>query len=85
MLGRIPQQTIHVSGPCVITVIRVSGDKCRIGIEADSKTHILRGELIGRNSIDPTEPSPAETQLQPDQVADDEVSESGIFADDEAA
>lgn len=85
VVGRVAKQTIRVNGPCVITVVSVNGNKCRIGIDADDDVHILRGELVRRNSIDPTEPTPAETQLQADQVADDEFSESGIFADDEAA
>ena len=85
MLGRIPQETIHVNGPCVITLLSVNGNKCRIGIEADrDRVQVLRGEIVQKYAVDPTEPTPAETQLQPDQVADDEFSESGIFSNDDA-
>jgi len=37
VLSRKPGQAIDIDGPCRVTVIRVAGDKVRIGIEADPR------------------------------------------------
>lgn len=45
VLSRKPGQAIDIDGPCRVTVIRVAGDKVRIGFEADRGVKILRSEL----------------------------------------
>ena len=45
VLSRKQNQRIRVGDSVVVTVVRVSGDKVRIGIEAPESMRVLREEL----------------------------------------
>ncbi len=45
VLSRRESERILVGGSIVVTVVRVSGDKVRLGIEAPENVVVLRGEL----------------------------------------
>ncbi|NBW96101.1 MAG: carbon storage regulator [Planctomycetia bacterium] len=45
VLSRKQNQRIRVGDSVVVTVVRVSGDKVRIGIEAPESMRVLRDEL----------------------------------------
>jgi carbon storage regulator len=45
VLSRRESERIVVGGSIVVTVVRVSGDKVRLGIEAPENVVVLRGEL----------------------------------------
>ena len=45
VLSRRQNERIHLGDSIVITVVRVSGDKVRLGIEAPQGVRILREEL----------------------------------------
>jgi len=47
VLSRKQNQRIRVGDSVVVTVVRVSGDKVRIGIEAPHSMRVLREELEG--------------------------------------
>ncbi len=62
VLSRRESQRIRVGESIVVTVVRVSGDKVRLGIEAPADTVVLRDELepferpqASRDSISSTE------------------------------
>lgn len=45
VLSRKERQRIRVGDSIVVTVVRVSGDKVRLGIEAPDSVRVLREEL----------------------------------------
>lgn len=45
VLSRKQSQRIRVGNSIVVTVVRVSGDKVRLGIEAPDGVRVLREEL----------------------------------------
>jgi carbon storage regulator len=45
VLSRKQGQQIFVGSSVVVTIVRVSGDKVRVGIEAPDEMRVLRGEL----------------------------------------
>jgi len=45
VLSRRESENIRIGDSIVITVVRVSGDKVRLGVEAPSNILVLRGEL----------------------------------------
>ncbi|MBX7075576.1 MAG: carbon storage regulator [Pirellulales bacterium] len=45
VLSRRENECIKVGDSIVVTVVRVSGDKVRLGIEAPANVVVLRGEL----------------------------------------
>ena len=58
VLSRKETQTIKIGDDIEITMVRVSGDRVRVGIQAPSELVILRGELeknpqlhAGRKSV----------------------------------
>ncbi len=58
VLSRKETQTIKIGDDIEITLVRVSGDRVRVGIQAPSDLIILRGELekkphlrIGKKSV----------------------------------
>ncbi|TWT78516.1 hypothetical protein Pla123a_13090 [Posidoniimonas polymericola] len=53
VLSRKETQRIRVGDSVVVTIVKVSGDKVRVGIEAPSDMLVLRDEL------EPWETSPA--------------------------
>jgi carbon storage regulator CsrA len=44
VLSRKKYETIHIDGPCVITVCDIKGSSTRLGIEAARDVAINRGE-----------------------------------------
>jgi carbon storage regulator len=46
ILSRKPGQSFRINGNIEITVMDISGDKVKIGIEAPREMKILRNELI---------------------------------------
>jgi len=57
VLSRKQNERIRVGESVVVTVVRVSGDKVRIGIEAPPHVRVLRDELdddsLGGVTVDP--------------------------------
>lgn len=45
VLSRKRGEQIQVGGDVRVTVVRIDGNKVRIGIDAPTETRILRGEL----------------------------------------
>jgi carbon storage regulator len=58
VLSRKQNERIRVGDSVVVTVVRVSGDKVRIGIEAPPNVRVLRDELevesVGEVTLDPS-------------------------------
>lgn len=63
VLSRKQNERILIGDSVVVTVVRVSGDKVRIGIEAPANVRVLRDELedesLGDVTLDPTDGLPA--------------------------
>ena len=57
VLSRKESQRIRLGDSIVITIVKISGDKVRIGIDAPGDVLVLRDEL------EPREQSPACSQL----------------------
>jgi carbon storage regulator len=55
VLSRKPNESIVIDGNIVITVLRVEGNKVRLGIQAPSDVTILRQELQPRPRAEPVE------------------------------
>jgi carbon storage regulator len=47
VLTRKPNESIVIDGRITVTVVRVQGDKVRLGIEAPKEIQIWRKELLG--------------------------------------
>jgi carbon storage regulator len=45
VLSRRESERIKLGNSIVVTVVRLSGDRVRLGIEAPSDVRVLRGEL----------------------------------------
>ena len=48
VLSRTTNEQILIGDDITITVVRVSGDKVRIGIDAPTGVNIVRPEIIGK-------------------------------------
>ena len=61
VLSRKQSQRIRLGDSIVITIVKISGDKVRIGIDAPSNVLVLRDELEPREvpSTCSIEPAPA--------------------------
>jgi len=53
ILSRRESECIHLGDDIVLTIVRVSGEKVRIGIEAPPHIKILRNELEVSKSVQP--------------------------------
>lgn len=53
VLSRKEHQRIRVGDSIVVTVVRVSGDKVRLGIEAPESVRVLREELHEESLVRP--------------------------------
>jgi len=53
VLSRRESERIKLGDAIVVTVVRVAGDRVRLGIEAPTDVLILRGELERRRSETP--------------------------------
>jgi carbon storage regulator len=51
VLSRRESQRIQLGESIVLTIVRVSGDRVRLGIEAPANVRVLRGELQPHQSI----------------------------------
>jgi carbon storage regulator len=58
VLSRKETQRIRVGDSIVVTVVKIAGDKVRVGIEAPSDVLVLRDEL------EPFEPAAIEAQAE---------------------
>lgn len=59
VLSRRENQRIKLGDSIVVTVVRVAGDKVRLGIEAPSDMLVLREELAPKATIEPKAAAPA--------------------------
>lgn len=64
VLSRKQNERIRVGDSVVVTVVRVSGDKVRIGIEAPADVRVLRDELDDEALGDVTLDAAAELPIQ---------------------
>ena len=46
VLSRKPSERIHIGDNIVITIVRVSGQTVRVGIDAPKEIRIMREELL---------------------------------------
>jgi len=53
VLSRKQAERIRLGDSIVVTIVRVSGDKVRLGIEAPPDVIVLRDELEDESSTDP--------------------------------
>ncbi len=64
VLSRKESQRIRLGDSIVVTIVKISGDKVRVGIEAPADVLVLRDELETRRSPEavrseaPPDPSP---------------------------
>ena len=59
VLSRRIGETICIGQDVTISVVKISGNRVRIGIEAPQDVEVLRGELTSWQSNIPEAPSPA--------------------------
>jgi len=52
VLSRRENERIRVGDSIVVTVVRVTGDRVRLGIEAPASVLVLRGELEAHDGVD---------------------------------
>src|SRR5262245_22479063 len=65
VLSRKESQRIRLGDSIVITIVKISGDKVRVGIEAPSNVLVLRDELEPRESATPSAPVDMATAAEP--------------------
>ena len=53
VLSRRESERIKLGDSIVVTVVRVSGDRVRLGIEAPSNVVVLREEIAATDQADP--------------------------------
>lgn len=58
VLSRKESERIRLGNNIVVTVVRVSGDRVRIGIEAPPDVIVLRDELQPREKVTSSETKP---------------------------
>lgn len=58
VLSRKESQRIRLGEQIVITIVKISGDKVRVGIEAPSDVLVLRDELEPRSTPTAVETAP---------------------------
>jgi carbon storage regulator len=68
VLSRTKNERIRLGDSIEVTIIKVSGDKVRIGIEAPSDITILRGELLNRQESRPDAADGTTDRLAGDQL-----------------
>jgi carbon storage regulator len=54
VLSRRERERIRLGDSIVVTVVRVAGDKVRLGIEAPAHILVLRDELEPHHAAEPT-------------------------------
>ena len=68
VLSRKESQRIRLGDSIVITIVKISGDKVRVGIDAPSNVLVLRDELEVREQTRPA--SGVETAFAADSVVE---------------
>jgi carbon storage regulator len=53
VLSRKESQRIRLGDSIVITIVKISGDKVRVGIDAPTSVLVLRDELEARGPVGP--------------------------------
>ncbi len=64
ILSRKESECIHLGDDIVVTIVRVNGDKVRVGVQAPPHVKILRTELELNVVVEPTVP-----MISPEQSA----------------
>lgn len=59
VLSRKESQRIRLGDSIVVTIVKISGDKVRVGIEAPADVLVLRDELEARSDAAKTAPPSA--------------------------
>ena len=62
ILSRKESECIHLGDEIIVTIVRVNGDKVRIGVQAPSHVKILRTELELNINVEPTVPLTTQQQ-----------------------
>jgi len=62
VLSRKESQRIRLGDSIVITIVKISGDKVRVGIDAPTDVLVLRDELETRDAVPPSVPGIAAAQ-----------------------
>ena len=65
VLSRKESERIRLGDSIIVTVVRVSGDRVRLGIEAPPNVLVLRDELQTRDEGKPSGGVPASEKLSP--------------------
>jgi carbon storage regulator CsrA len=69
VLTRKQQEQIRIGNQVTITILRISGNQVRVGIEAPPDVRILRGELPAHNEDAATTEAPAGVSVRRDLIA----------------
>ena len=65
VLSRKESQRIRLGDSIVVTIVKISGDKVRVGIEAPTDVLVLRDELEARTAAAKSDPALAAPSLAP--------------------
>ncbi len=65
VLSRKESERIRLGDSIVVTIVKIAGDKVRVGIEAPADVHVLRDELERFASSDPAGPAQPDPQQAP--------------------
>jgi carbon storage regulator len=65
VLSRKESERIRLGDSIVVTVVRVAGDKVRLGIEAPADMLVLREELEPHSRVAAARPGPPEAAAHP--------------------
>ena len=55
VLSRKADQSIHIGDEIRITVVRIRGNRVKLGIEAPGEVSVLRGELVAPSLEEPAD------------------------------
>lgn len=58
VLSRKEKERVKLGDEITVTIVRVAGDKVRLGIEAPKEIRVLRDELIPYNTTPEQAPKP---------------------------
>ncbi len=64
VLSRKESQRIRVGDSIVVTIVKIGGDKVRVGIEAPDDVLVLRDELEAWDTTAPNEPTNSDSRAQ---------------------
>jgi carbon storage regulator len=67
VLSRRERENIRLGNDIVVTVVKITGDKVRLGVEAPPSVLVLRGELDRRGA----DTVPAQTSIGKDERNED--------------